>query len=79
MAVKAKAPKKQEDESKINDFISQGGSHPEKVGESEDDHRLTVRLPKWLLYKLDQKRKQRTGTISRNQWIIEQIENGVES
>lgn len=41
------------------------------------DHRLTLRLPKWLLNKIDEKRKQRIGTISRNLWILEILEKEI--
>lgn len=45
------------------------------VKEGDDlDHRLTLRLPKWLLEKIDLKRNQRVGSISRNLWILEKIE-----
>ncbi len=36
--------------------------------------RLTLRIPKWLMEKVDEKRKQRVGKISRNLWILEIIE-----
>jgi len=37
--------------------------------------RLTLRIPVWLLRKIELKRKQRTGRISRNLFIIEAIDN----
>ena len=40
----------------------------------DEDHRLTIRIPKWLMPKIDAKRKQRVGKISRNLWIIEVID-----
>ena len=40
----------------------------------DEDHRLTMRIPKWLMAKIDIKRKQRVGKISRNLWIIEIID-----
>lgn len=64
-------------EEKVNKFISKGGTLAnldEKVIEASDDHRLTLRIPKWLLEKIDAKRKERVGTISRNLWILETIE-----
>ncbi len=39
-----------------------------------DDHRLTLRIPKSLIAKIDIARKQRIGKISRNLWILETIE-----
>ena len=38
------------------------------------DHRLTLRIPQWLMNKIDRKRHQRVGSISRNLWILEQLE-----
>ena len=32
----------------------------------QGDHRLTLRIPKWLMNKVDVKRKERVGAISRN-------------
>ncbi len=52
--------------------------HKSQVKEDDGDHRLTLRLPKWLLEKIDQKRKLRVGNISRNLWILEQIEKSIE-
>lgn len=43
----------------------------------EDDHRLTLRIPKRLIAKIDKKRKQRVGRISRNLWILEILEKAV--
>lgn len=45
--------------------------------ENEKYHRLTLRIPTWLLEEIDKKRSQRVGNISRNQWIVEKIEKGV--
>ncbi len=76
MVVKVNNPKSQVDEKEAQEFIEKGGSLPGKT--EEGDHRLTLRLPKWLLEKIDQKRKQRIGSISRNLWILEQIEKSIE-
>ena len=64
-------PKK---ESKIEKFISKGGTVTTVPQDHESDHRLTLRIPKWLMDKVDAKRKQRVGKISRNLWILEVIE-----
>lgn len=85
MAIKElkKAPKKQpifeeparsKKESKVEGFISKGGTLTTAPQEHENDHRLTLRIPKWLMDKVDAKRKQRVGKISRNLWILEVIE-----
>jgi len=58
----------------INEFISKGGSPVKSPEETNDDsHRLTLRIPKWLLAKIDIKRKERIGKISRNLWILETL------
>lgn len=62
-------------EKKIEQFISKGGSLTNSIIEKEDAlHRLTLRIPKKLLEKIDIKRKNRIGSISRNLWILETIE-----
>jgi len=67
--------KNKKSEKKITDFIAKGGTlaKPE-IAQEEDNHRLTIRIPKWLLAKVDAKRKERVGKISRNLWILEVIE-----
>lgn len=77
MAVKIKAQPTKQDEAKAEKFISQGGSLPENDLEQDSDHRLTLRIPKWLLEKLDEKREDRVGKISRNLWILRQIEKAI--
>lgn len=58
-------------ERKISRFIAQGGSLQTDVS---TDHRLTVRIPQWLMAKIDTKRKERVGTISRNLFILETLD-----
>lgn len=80
MAIKAlhkpSKPKTDQIELKVNKFISKGGSlaTDDFKEESRDDHRLTLRIPKFLMDKIDIKRKQRIGKISRNLWILELID-----
>jgi len=72
-----KEEQKPREESKIEKFISKGGqlaAATQAQEKNEDDHRLTLRIPKWLMDKVDAKRKQRVGKISRNLWILEVIE-----
>jgi len=67
--------KKEED--KVQEFILQGGSlTSESVSSNTEkgDHRMTLRIPQWLMAKVDEKRKERIGTISRNLWILEIID-----
>ena len=62
-------------EEKINKFISKGGKLAANDIEMQDgDHRLTLRIPKQLMDKIDVKRKERIGKISRNLWILEVLE-----
>lgn len=61
-------------ENKVQKFISHGGGVATGPIEQEGDHRLTLRIPKSLLDKVDAKRKERIGSISRNLWILEQLE-----
>lgn len=61
-------------EKNVENFIAKGGALPEIVSESDDDHRLTLRIPKSLMAKIDVKRRQRIGKISRNLWILEMID-----
>lgn len=61
-------------EEKVKRFIAKGGSLAASIEEAGDDHRLTLRIPKWLMDKVDDYRKKRVGKISRNLWILEMIE-----
>lgn len=63
-------------EKEVEKFISKGGglTAAEIDASTEEDHRLTLRIPKSLLAKVDKKRKERIGTISRNLWILELID-----
>jgi hypothetical protein len=78
MAIKQLAkPTKQntaKNESAVEKFISKGGTLTKSFDEPTDDHRLTLRIPKWLMDKVDTKRKGRIGKISRNLWILETLE-----
>ena len=58
----------------VEDFICKGGSSAieEKKEEiSNEEIRITLRCPRDLIEKLDQKRKEKVGRLSRNQAIIE--------
>jgi predicted HicB family RNase H-like nuclease len=65
-------------EKNVENFILKGGSLAENLNEEpiekDDDHRMTLRIPKELMAKIDTKRKQRIGKISRNLWILETID-----
>lgn len=60
---------------KISEFISKGGTLAKAAPKQDDEnHRLTLRIPLWLLDKIDSERKERVGKISRNLWILETLE-----
>ena len=61
-------------EKDVENFIAKGGALAEEIFENHDDHRLTLRIPKSLMAKIDIKRKQRIGKISRNLWILETLD-----
>ena len=63
------------DYSKLNDSLhDESESEDYNVKEADEDHRLTLRIPKSLLARIDIKRKQRIGKISRNLWILEALD-----
>ena len=57
----------------IKNETTKSGYIDEKENKPENDHRMTLRIPKWLLAKIDTQRKKRVGKISRNLWILEVI------
>lgn len=67
-------------EKEIEKFISKGGTLAEMEDSSSDsDHRLTLRIPIWLMKKIDIKRKERVGKISRNLWILETLDRATKN
>lgn len=81
MAVKLKPNKSYDekskiDERKVSEFISKGSQPKKEITNNSEpsDHRMILRMPRWLLEKLDQKRSERIGTLSRNSLILEYIE-----
>jgi len=46
----------------------------QKTIQQDKNHRLTLRIPKWLLEKLDEKRKGSLRETSRTLWILQLIE-----
>lgn len=64
-------------EKDVESFIAKGGALAEtslEITLEDDDHRLTLRIPKSLMAKIDAKRKQRIGKISRNLFILETLD-----
>lgn len=77
----AQAPKKEtapKKEDKVKKFIAKGGTLAESFDQNTGDHRLTLRIPQWLMDKVDTNRKRRVGKISRNLWILETLEKATQ-
>jgi hypothetical protein len=55
-------------------FIAEGGTDPKQ----QDTTAMTLRLPTWVAQKIDGLRKDRMVKVSRNQWILEAIEDKLE-
>jgi hypothetical protein len=77
MAVKIKSQKTAVDEKEVSKFIEKGGKIPTKENSNDLDHRLTLRVPTWLIKEIDIKREKRIGNISRNSLILEYMVSGV--
>lgn len=43
----------------------------------EGTHRMTLRIPDWLMERVDEQRKKRVGTVSRNLFILEILDNAI--
>jgi hypothetical protein len=71
----AETPKKEEN---VKKFIAKGGTLAESFEENNKDHRLTLRIPQWLMGKVDEQRKRRVGKISRNLMILEILEKATQ-
>ena len=64
-------------EKDVENFIAKGGALAEtslELAPQDDDHRLTLRIPKSLMAKIDVKRRLRIGKISRNLFILETLD-----
>jgi len=62
----------------IDAVINRGGSSADLQEESQEKERIfNLRAPESLVAKVDVLRKQRTGRISRNTWILEAIEDKI--
>lgn len=59
---------------KVEAFINKGGSKALTDEEMAEDHRMTLRIPRSLLLKIDSKRKERIAKINRTTWILEALE-----
>ena len=62
----------------IDAVINRGGSSAGSQEENQEKERIfNLRVPESLVEKVDTLRKQRTGKISRNTWILEAIEDKI--
>lgn len=77
MAVKPKSKTVPIDEKKVEEFIDKGSKKTVKENSNKLDHRLTLRIPKWLMELIDEKRATRIGNISRNSLILEELEKSL--
>lgn len=70
-----KKPKK-ENASLTDSFINSGGkTTQESIQNLEQlDSRFTLRIPSMMLQQIDKQRKKKVGKFSRNNWILEAIE-----
>jgi predicted HicB family RNase H-like nuclease len=77
MTVKRKAVKEKYVNVNVDDIISRGGKTVEdskaQQRQEEAEVRFTLRIPQNLIDKIDNDRTSRVGTVSRNQWILESI------
>jgi hypothetical protein len=74
-SAKQESPKKEE---RVQKFIAKGGTLAQTFDQDADDHRLTLRIPKSLMEKVDEKRKLRVGKISRNLMILEILQKATQ-
>lgn len=64
---------KEEKDNLTDSFINSGGKTTKEFVE-KPDFRFTLRVPSTLILQIDRKRKQKVGKFSRNNWILEAIE-----
>lgn len=64
-------------------FIKSGGKTTKESEKNPDtnmlDFRLTLRIESKMIQKIDHQRKKRVGVFSRNSWILEAIEEKLNS
>lgn len=76
MTVKKKVTKEKMMSCEIDEIINRGGKVSADYNEKNinKEIRFTLRIPKKLIDEIDIERSNRSGNISRNQWIIEVID-----
>ena len=65
-----------EKESLTDSFINSGGKTTKESDENHEklDFRFTLRVPSAIIHQIDEHRKKKIGSFSRNNWILEAIE-----
>ena len=72
---------KKEDQNLTDSFISSGGKTTQESLKNlkESDFRFTLRIPNTIVQQIDGNRKRKIGSFSRNNWILEAIEEKLRS
>jgi len=64
-------------------FIKSGGKTTQESNRISDENimdlKFTLRIPSATIQKIDSQRKQRIGNLSKNSWILEAIEEKLNS
>ena len=84
LSIKEKKGSNEEEKDLLTEsFISSGGKttdeYEEKKKKNDLDSRFTLRIPSHLIEKIDTYRRNRVGIFSRNSWILEAIEEKLNS
>ncbi|MCB9093243.1 MAG: hypothetical protein H6620_11855 [Halobacteriovoraceae bacterium] len=72
---------KKEDQNLTDSFISSGGKTMQESLKNlkASDFRFTLRIPNTIVQQIDGNRKKKIGNFSRNNWILEAIEEKLRS
>ena len=64
----------------LDDAINRGGTAAANEDELDDErlHTVNIRLPMRVWKQIDARRKKQPGTVSRNTWIAQAIEDKLE-
>jgi predicted HicB family RNase H-like nuclease len=61
-------------EQQVSQILGEAGRDPERA-DGQQWHVMNLRMPQSMKRDVDAARKRRTGKVSRNQWILEAIED----
>jgi predicted HicB family RNase H-like nuclease len=64
-------------EQQVSQILGEAGRDPDR-SDGEQWHVMNLRMPQSMKRDVDATRKRRTGKVSRNQWILEAIEDKLE-